>query len=166
MVGGTNQASDLSKMRTAPPDILVATPGRLNDNLSNAAVSQALGGIRTLVFDEADRLLDMGFRWAAHAGFPRSSCSFYCHRQQRGCCAFSPCGAASAVIMLRTTLFSSNVFVCCVFGYEGLLEWGYCSANATQSKGEIGRVTNRISLQTFPSLVTKCSSPGTKPTKT
>lgn len=93
MVGGTNQASDLSKMRTAAPDILVATPGRLNDNLSNASVSQALGGIRTLVFDEADRLLDMGFRWAAHASFirssSRSSCSFYCHRQQRGCCALA-----------------------------------------------------------------------------
>ena len=62
MVGGTNQASDLSKMRNAPPDILVATPGRLNDNMSNAAVCMALGGIRTLIFDEADRLLDMGFR--------------------------------------------------------------------------------------------------------
>ncbi len=67
MVGGTNQGSDLSKMRASPPDILVATPGRLNDNLTNAAVSQALGGVRTLIFDEADRLLDMGFRCAPPA---------------------------------------------------------------------------------------------------
>lgn len=62
MVGGTNQKADLAKMRQNPPDILVATPGRLNDNLTDPAVSQALGGIRTLIFDEADRLLDMGFR--------------------------------------------------------------------------------------------------------
>jgi len=64
-VGGTNQGSDLSKLRARAPDILVATPGRLNDNLTNAAVSNALKGTRSLIFDEADRLLDMGFRCAA-----------------------------------------------------------------------------------------------------
>ena len=62
MVGGTSQASDLPKMRDAPPEILAAAPGRSNDSLSNAAVSLALGGIRTLVFDEAGSLLDMGSR--------------------------------------------------------------------------------------------------------
>lgn len=65
MVGGTNQGSDLSKLRARAPDILVATPGRLNDNLTNAEVSKALKGTRSLIFDEADRLLDMGFRCAA-----------------------------------------------------------------------------------------------------
>lgn len=64
MVGGTNQGSDLSKLKARAPDILVATPGRLNDNLTNSAVSNALKGIRSLIFDEADRLLDMGFRCA------------------------------------------------------------------------------------------------------
>ncbi len=62
MVGGTNQAADLSRFKARAPDVLVATPGRLNDNLQDGAVSTALAGIRTLVFDEADRLLDMGFR--------------------------------------------------------------------------------------------------------
>ena len=63
MVGGTNQASDLSRFRSRTPDILVATPGRLNDNLgSDRGMAAALGSLRTLVFDEADRLLDMGFR--------------------------------------------------------------------------------------------------------
>lgn len=65
VVGGTNMKSEASKMSARAPDILVATPGRLIDHLKNGALAPALqtpGGLQTLVFDEADQLLDMGFR--------------------------------------------------------------------------------------------------------
>ena len=59
--GGTGKTSTLSRFRTGNPKILVATPGRLNDYLSEVDVRERFLGMKTLVLDEADRMLDAGF---------------------------------------------------------------------------------------------------------
>jgi superfamily II DNA/RNA helicase len=46
-----------------PFQILVATPGRLLDHIENkSSFSVRLMGLKLLVLDEADHLLDLGFR--------------------------------------------------------------------------------------------------------
>jgi ATP-dependent RNA helicase RhlE len=56
--GGTSVTGQAKRAQRA--QVLVATPGRLQDLLERRLVS--LGGVRVLVLDEADRMLDMGFR--------------------------------------------------------------------------------------------------------
>lgn len=56
--GGVGQNPQVKKL-AAGLDILVATPGRLLDLASQRHLD--LSGVETLVLDEADRLLDMGF---------------------------------------------------------------------------------------------------------
>jgi ATP-dependent RNA helicase DDX27 len=43
------------------PDFIVATPGRLLDHLSNTK-NFSLEDVELLVLDEADRLIEMGFK--------------------------------------------------------------------------------------------------------
>ncbi len=57
--GGTSVQKDIRDLK-AGFDILVATPGRLIDHLERGNVD--LSEIEVLVLDEADRMLDMGFR--------------------------------------------------------------------------------------------------------
>ena len=42
--------------------ILIATPGRLLDHLRTTPLAERLKVLQTVVFDEADRLLDQGFK--------------------------------------------------------------------------------------------------------
>jgi superfamily II DNA/RNA helicase len=56
--GGTPLGGQAQRIKGA--DIVVATPGRLQDLVERKLVN--LGDVRILVLDEADRMLDMGFR--------------------------------------------------------------------------------------------------------
>jgi ATP-dependent RNA helicase RhlE len=57
--GGLNEGPQLDAIRRGAR-LIVATPGRLEDYLDRKLVS--LSGIRMLVLDEVDRMLDMGFK--------------------------------------------------------------------------------------------------------
>ena len=59
-IGGTNKDREEREI-LGGCDILIATPGRLYDHLSNRQIVNAFRHLDTLVLDEADRLLDMGF---------------------------------------------------------------------------------------------------------
>ena len=58
MVGGMPFRAQLQQL-SRPLDIIVATPGRFVDHLTRNRVD--LSNLQTLVLDEADRMLDMGF---------------------------------------------------------------------------------------------------------
>jgi superfamily II DNA/RNA helicase len=58
LVGGTPYGQQI-RMLERPVDVVVATPGRLLDHMNSGRVD--FSRLETLVLDEADRMLDMGF---------------------------------------------------------------------------------------------------------
>ncbi|KAI9477647.1 P-loop containing nucleoside triphosphate hydrolase protein [Coemansia mojavensis] len=78
VVGGsmsaTNTADELTQMKETGPDILVGTPGRLEDIICGRLkrgkkTNVSAAKLEVLVLDEADRLLDMGFEASLTAIF-------------------------------------------------------------------------------------------------
>ncbi|KAG6900233.1 hypothetical protein C0993_001052 [Termitomyces sp. T159_Od127] len=62
-VGGENKRRQVSQFLNLRNDIVVATPGRLRDVLqSEPEIRKAIAQTQVLILDEADTLLDMGFR--------------------------------------------------------------------------------------------------------
>lgn len=60
-VGGTNKLEGLRRIQYDGCNILVGTPGRLNDILSDPRSGIEVSRLNAFVLDEADRLLDAGF---------------------------------------------------------------------------------------------------------
>jgi ATP-dependent RNA helicase DDX55/SPB4 len=60
--GTTSPAEDLSTFLKRSPNVLVATPGRLLELLSSPHVHCPQSSFEMLILDEADRLLDLGFK--------------------------------------------------------------------------------------------------------
>ncbi|KAL2371902.1 ATP-dependent rRNA helicase spb4, partial [Blastomyces gilchristii] len=60
--GATTPAQDLSTFLKQSPNVLVSTPGRLLELLSSPHAHCPQSSFEVLVLDEADRLLDLGFK--------------------------------------------------------------------------------------------------------
>ncbi|GAO52608.1 hypothetical protein G7K_6681-t1 [Saitoella complicata NRRL Y-17804] len=59
-IGGLSTSKDQKAVLTCP-DLLIATPGRLHDHLSNPSLKACFTEVQFFVLDEADQLLDQGF---------------------------------------------------------------------------------------------------------
>ena len=59
LTGGVALEPQIASLQAHDPQVVVGTPGRIQE-LARKRVLH-LGGVRTLVLDEADRMLDMGF---------------------------------------------------------------------------------------------------------
>jgi len=73
-IGGTDIKADLTKFDSEGGNILVATPGRLedlvvgkSDSATSSRFTQGLKKLEVLVLDEADRLLSMGFQQSVNS---------------------------------------------------------------------------------------------------
>lgn len=63
LVGGESKKRQLDSLERGRADIIVATPGRLLDLLdSSYRTKQLMKTLKVVVLDEADQLVDMGFR--------------------------------------------------------------------------------------------------------
>ncbi|XP_038228950.1 ATP-dependent RNA helicase DDX55 [Dermochelys coriacea] len=65
LIGGRNPIEDIEKFKERGGNIIIATPGRLEDLFRRKAdgldLASCVKSLDVLVLDEADRLLDMGF---------------------------------------------------------------------------------------------------------
>ncbi|XP_048820335.1 ATP-dependent RNA helicase DDX55 isoform X2 [Lagopus muta] len=71
LIGGRNPMEDVEKFKEHGGNIIVATPGRLEDLFRRKAdgldLASCVKSLDVLVLDEADRLLDMGFESSLNA---------------------------------------------------------------------------------------------------
>ncbi|KAJ8393984.1 hypothetical protein AAFF_G00055170 [Aldrovandia affinis] len=71
LIGGSNPIADVEKFKTHGANIVIGTPGRLEDMFRRKAdgldLASCVKTLDVLVLDEADRLLDMGFEASLNA---------------------------------------------------------------------------------------------------
>jgi len=110
-VGGTQKMMGLRAIQQRGCHILVGTPGRLNDILTDPNTRVEAPDLSALVFDEADRLLDQGF-WPAIQDIMRSLPSPA--EKERQTLMFSATIPQDVVDIVRQTLRKDFRFVKCV----------------------------------------------------
>jgi ATP-dependent RNA helicase DDX55/SPB4 len=63
LIGGTSSVrDDIANLKSSAPTILIGTPGRLHEIITSSSSPLTMKKLEMLIMDEADRLLDMGFK--------------------------------------------------------------------------------------------------------
>ncbi|KAF9095435.1 hypothetical protein BGX23_000488 [Mortierella sp. AD031] len=62
LVGGHSKGNQLDRISKEPAEFIVATPGRMKDLLGNSEFAAKIKESKILVLDEADTILQLGFR--------------------------------------------------------------------------------------------------------
>ncbi|KAK5940318.1 hypothetical protein PMZ80_007738 [Knufia obscura] len=113
-VGGTQKSQHLRRMQQEGCHILVGTPGRILDIISDRSSGVSLSNIETFVLDEADRLLDIGFAPAIQdiaSHMPSPSQLSTDGRPARQTLMFSATVPKSVVQLVRSTLRPDFKFI-------------------------------------------------------
>jgi len=104
-VGGTNKNTDIRAFQQGsnPIAVVVATPGRLLDHLQTTpGFAPRMANLSTLILDEADQLLDMGFR-------PDIERILSLLKQSSSSNINTSNGSHSVVVQRQTLLFSATI---------------------------------------------------------
>lgn len=109
LVGGVKSIRQRRPWDLYPKDIVVATPGRLLDLLSIPSFREALSTTQTLVLDEADMLLELGFREDIE-----SIISHLPSNEQRTTFLFSATMDPSIAEVARASLHEKHRFIDCI----------------------------------------------------
>ncbi|QIW97641.1 hypothetical protein AMS68_003159 [Peltaster fructicola] len=110
-VGGTQKSAGLRAIQREGCHILIGTPGRLHDILTDEYSRVQAPDLSALVFDEADRLLDQGF-WPAIQDIMRTLPSP--EQKDRQTLMFSATVPHEVVDLVRRVLKPGFEFVQCV----------------------------------------------------
>lgn len=110
-VGGTQKSAGLRAIQREGCHLLVGTPGRLKDILSDPYTRVEAPDLSALVFDEADRLLDQGF-WPEIQEIMRLLPT--AAEKDRQTMMFSATLSKEVVALVRSTLKPGFQFVKCV----------------------------------------------------
>lgn len=108
-VGGEKAVEQKKKWRRLSRDVVVATPGRLLDFLKNDEFCVAMKRVETVILDEADMLLELGFRDDI-----RAIMSYLPSPEQRRTFLFSATMNKEVEAIAHSTLHENHRYIDCV----------------------------------------------------
>lgn len=109
LIGGESASLQRRAWMRYRRDVVVATPGRLLDFLNDDAFREAVSMTQTIVLDEADMLLELGFRDDV-----QSIMAYLPPAEERATMLFSATVSKSIEAIARNTLHPNHRFIDCV----------------------------------------------------